>query len=159
MNNRIRIKQIDDPDVKQTITESVLRELPEWFGIESALVEYIERSKLTIFYAALNNGELAGFISITENFKETAEIYVMGVRKANHRKGIGGMLVDRAERDLKKRGFRLLEVKTLSGSHPDENYKRTRAFYKAIGFLPLDEQKELWDPQNPCLIMVKWIGD
>ena len=46
-------------------------------------------------------------------------------------------------------------VKTLGESHPDENYKITREFYKKLGFYPLEEIKEIWGESNPCLIMVK----
>lgn len=151
------IRMIDNPNDKEAIAESILRDLPEWFGIESALAEYIKHSRHSIFYAAFEGNKPVGFIGINENFATSAEIYVMGILKDYHRKGIGGMLVERAEIDLKERGFRLFEVKTLSDSSPDVNYKKTRSFYSKMGFLPLDEQKELWDAHNPCLIMVKAI--
>lgn len=46
-------------------------------------------------------------------------------------------------------------VKTLGESHPDVNYKSTREFYYKAGFFPLEEIKEIWGKENPCLIMVK----
>ena len=48
----------------------------------------------------------------------------------------------------------LLQVKTLGPTRPSEHYDRTRAFYAALGFQPLEEIHDLW-PGNPCLIMVK----
>ena len=48
-----------------------------------------------------------------------------------------------------------LQVKTLGPSRPDEGYERTREFYAAMGFTPLEEIHGLWDPGNPCLIMIK----
>ncbi|TCK92670.1 hypothetical protein EDC19_1823 [Natranaerovirga hydrolytica] len=36
------IKEIKDDLVKSDITEKILRELPEWFGNEKPLLEYIE---------------------------------------------------------------------------------------------------------------------
>ena len=51
-------------------------------------------------------------------------------------------------------GLSLLLVKTLDGSNPDPFYARTRAFYRAMGFLPL-QCLPLWDARNPCLLMVK----
>ena len=71
-----------------------------------------------------------------------------------HQQGVGRALVDAAEGDLRRRGSRLLEVKTLGPSHPDEGYRKTRAFYTALGFLPLEETN-LWGPDQPSLIMVK----
>ena len=46
-------------------------------------------------------------------------------------------------------------MKTLSAAHPDPGYAGTRAFYAAVGFVPLMELPDLWDPGNPCLVMVK----
>lgn len=46
-------------------------------------------------------------------------------------------------------------VKTLGKSHPDENYKKTREFYSAVGFYPLEESTEIWGKENPCLLMIK----
>ncbi|WP_231979620.1 N-acetyltransferase [Tessaracoccus coleopterorum] len=58
------------------------------------------------------------------------------------------------EIDAVARGVRLLEVKTLGPSHPDERYARTRHFYERCGFLALEET-DLWGEGTPCLIMVK----
>ncbi len=34
--------------------------------------------------------------------------------------------------------------------------KKTREFYKAVGFYPLEEFTEIWGgKENPCLLMVK----
>jgi hypothetical protein len=40
----------------------------------------------------------------------------------------------------------------------DEHYARTRAFYQAMGFRPLEEFKQIWDEANPCGLMVKYLG-
>ncbi|MEN6523457.1 MAG: N-acetyltransferase, partial [Anaerolineaceae bacterium] len=45
--------------------------------------------------------------------------------------------------------------KTLDASRCCEEYDRTRAFYEAMGFRPLEVFPELWDKDNPCLLMVK----
>lgn len=34
-------------------------------------------------------------------------------------------------------------------------YERTRAFYQAVGFMRLEGFPELWDPDDPCLLMIK----
>jgi hypothetical protein len=51
----------------------------------------------------------------------------------------------------------LVQVKTLGPSRPDANYARTRLFYEASGFQPLEELHGLWGV-NPCLIMIKVLG-
>jgi hypothetical protein len=54
-------------------------------------------------------------------------------------------------------GVEFLQVKTLAPSKPDEGYARTRAFYLARGFRPLEEFRNLWDAENPALQMIKVI--
>jgi hypothetical protein len=51
-----------------------------------------------------------------------------------------------------------LQVKTLSASRPDPGYDKTRAFYLAFGFRPLEEFPTLWYPSNPALQLIKSIG-
>ena len=50
---------------------------------------------------------------------------------------------------------KFLTVKTLSASHPDKGYAQTKEFYKACGFMQVEEFKELWSIGHPCLFMVK----
>ena len=46
-------------------------------------------------------------------------------------------------------------VKTLSDIVDFEPYAQTRAFYESMGFQPLITLTEMWDEENPCLIMIK----
>jgi hypothetical protein len=39
----------------------------------------------------------------------------------------------------------------------DKNYEKTRKFYKKMGFEELITLMEMWDENNPCLIMIKKI--
>ncbi len=63
---------------------------------------------------------------------------------------------ERAADYARAEGFSLLHVKTLAPtlSDPDPGYAATRAFYAAVGFLPLEELPQVWGPENPCLLMV-----
>lgn len=81
-------------------------------------------------------------------------MYVMGVRRDWHGRGLGTALLRTGETYLRKRGVEYLQVKTLGPSDPDAGYARTRSFYEARGFVPLEELHELWE-QNPCLVLVK----
>jgi hypothetical protein len=47
------------------------------------------------------------------------------------------------------------EVKTLAAEHPGAEYAQTRAFYAAMGFLPLEAFPTLWSPYLPVLRLVK----
>jgi ribosomal protein S18 acetylase RimI-like enzyme len=146
---------VGNPELKAKITGHILRRLPNWFGIEKAIVEYASTVGDTIFIAAMNENQAVGFISLKLNNRYTGDVYVLGVLPEFHRQGIGSCLVDLAEQYLKDHGVRFMMVKTLGETHPDENYKLTRNFYYKKGFLPLEEFSEIWGKENPCLIMVK----
>ena len=133
----------------------VILSLPGWFGLEEANNEYIEKSANTNFYAAYMFNKVVGFFSIISHFPQTSEIYVCGILSEYHRLGLGSKLLKVIEKDLKKKGVNFLTVKTLSASHPDKGYAKTRKFYESVGFVPLEEFKELWGKENPCLFMVK----
>ena len=137
--------------------EVILRGLPEWFGIESAIVDYVRDIEVMPTFVAKKGEELVGFLTVKRHFEGSAEIQVMGVLPGWHRRGVGRMLVERAEEWLRGEGVEFFQVKTVSGSSADENYARTRAFYEAMGFGPLEEFPLLWDERNPCLLMVKGI--
>ena len=70
------------------------------------------------------------------------------------RRHSGRRLVAAAEADCRAAGIRYLTVRTLAACHPDPCYARTRAFYAAIGFLPLEVLPRLWNADNPCLILL-----
>lgn len=133
---------------------SLLRSLPGWFGIEESTQEYIEAAKRLPTLVAKEGGTPVGVLLWERHFPETAEIHLMAVDPSHHRRGVGRALVDRLEEAMRADGVRLLSVKTLGPSRPDPNYDRTRLFYSACGFLPVEEFHDLW-PENPCLLMVK----
>ncbi len=135
--------------------ERILRALPDYFGIEDALVQYLnDIQKMPVFIAS-RNGKTIGFLAINRRTKVAAEIHVMGVLPEEHRKGIGSALVEAAEGQLRSDGTRILSVKTLGESHPDKNYAKTRKFYSAQGFLAMEEIHDFWGKRLPTLIMVK----
>ena len=130
----------------------MLRDLPEWFGIEEATRQYIEDAA-TLPTLAVDPD--LGFLCLKQHTPRAAEIYVMGVRRAQHRKGIGRALVAAAESWCRVRGIPYLHVKTLGPSRPDPGYDATRSFYEAVGFVALEELHGLWDENNPTLVLVK----
>ena len=132
--------------------------LTDWFGLPEAVRDYLaEIDRLPTFVACVE-GRVIGFLSVKQHFPRAAELYVMGVLPAYHRAGVGKALLARAETYLRSLGAAMLQVKTLSASHPDPYYARTRAFYQSAGFHELEELPALWGPENPCLVMVKWLG-
>jgi ribosomal protein S18 acetylase RimI-like enzyme len=151
----ILIQKIEEELTKSEVTEKILRDLPEWFGNEKSLIEYIEEVRDKVFYCAYDGEDAIGFICIKSHNEFTADIYVTGILKQYHRQGLGRRMVSIAEEYLKESGYKFFMVKTLGESSDYEFYRRTREFYKSVGFYPLEEIKEIWDADNPCLIMVK----
>lgn len=150
------IKEIKDQSVKEAIAEKVLRDLPEWFGIETYTTEYIEKSKSMPFFAAYDEQIPVGFISLKETSKYTVEIYCMGVEKKYHRFGYGRKLVKKAEDYAKEVGYKFIQVKTVEQGKYD-TYDLTNAFYKAMNYVELEVFPSLWDAWNPCQILIKYL--
>lgn len=151
------IKEICDIQEKKEISTSILESLPNWFGIQESRQEYISESSNLPFFAAIDESNPVGFISVKENNRYTAEIYVMGVLPDSHNQGIGKSLVSRVLQWAKEKGYEFLQVKTLDESHPDIYYAKTRKFYTSVGFKPLECLPDLWGKENPCLIMIQHI--
>lgn len=138
----------------------LLAMLPTWFGIEASNAEYIARARTLPAYLAWPGGDEAqeypaGVLLAVRHFPKAAEIYLMAVDPGVHRSGAGRALVQTLESDLIAEGVEFLQVKTLGPSSPDAGYAKTRAFYEAMGFSPLEEIHGLWDPGSPCLLLVK----
>ena len=56
-----------------------------------------------------------------------------------------------------RKNVNYLQVKTVAeGSNKD--YDRTNVFYRSLGFKKLEIFPSLWDPQNPCQILIKKIN-
>lgn len=143
---------------QSSVCAPILRTLPEWFGIEEATRQYILDVEGMPTFLAVADGQVAGFLTFRQHSQYTAEIHVMGVHPQAHRRGVGRALIQAVEAHLRAQGIEYLQVKTLSPAHPDKNYAKTRAFYRAMGFRPLEEFPDLWGEQNPCLQMIKGLS-
>ncbi len=137
------------------LVESILRALPEWFGIEDAIIHYRDFAAAHPTLIAKVAGAPVGCLAIMQHSPFAAEVYVMGVLPEFHGQGIGRMLVQSAEGWLIEQGVEYLQVKTLADTHPDPGYAKTRLFYEKMGFRPLEVFPTLWGEANPCLVMVK----
>jgi ribosomal protein S18 acetylase RimI-like enzyme len=138
--------------------EHILRALPEWFGLEDPILQYIKDSNNMPTLVARKVDRVVGFLILKQTFTETAEIHCMGILPKFHRQGIGKLMCEFLERNLKIDGVLYLQVKTLAEQRACEEYERTRKFYLAMGFSPLEVFPTLWDESNPCLVMVKSIA-
>jgi GNAT superfamily N-acetyltransferase len=150
-----RISRMEGSPELAMITADLLGRLPAWFGMAEANAAYVESAgRLPGFLARGAGGEPIGILLHKRHFAQAAEIHLMAVHPHWHRQGIGAALVGIAESELLADGCQVLQVKTLGPSAPDSGYAATRAFYQALGFIPIEETLELW-PGNPCLLMIK----
>jgi ribosomal protein S18 acetylase RimI-like enzyme len=140
---------------KSSICTPILRSLPAWFDLEEAIIYYSTQIDHLPTWLAYETDRVVGFVSLKQHTPYSAEVYVMGVRTEVHRKGAGRALMEQSQTWLKNQGVEYLQVKTLGPSDSDEGFARTRAFYEAMAFRPMEEIKEIWGEQNPCLIMIK----
>ncbi len=134
-----------------------MADLADWFGIEAANDAYVDEARSLPTVVATVAGEIVGVCLVKRHFPEAAEVELIAVRKSMHRRGVGRQILDRVEMDLLDDGVRVLQVKTLGPSVHYEPYEQTRRFYRAQGYLPLEEHAHLW-PSDACLVMVKYLG-
>lgn len=151
------VKFITNIDEKEDIASTILSQLPEWFGLPESTNEYIQNSKTMPFWAVFDKDKPIGFIVLKETSNATAEIYVMGVLKGYHRKGIGRLLFESFQDYAIEHGYEFIQVKTVKKGHYKE-YDITNAFYEKLGFKEMECFPTLWDEWNPCQVYVKYIG-
>ena len=75
------IEEVKDEDQKMAVVDEVLKDLPEWFGIPESTQAYIEGAKDLQVWAAFQESDLLGFVSLSYSSEECAEIDCLGVKK------------------------------------------------------------------------------
>jgi GNAT superfamily N-acetyltransferase len=155
MHGSVEVREVSG-DAGEACAE-ILRLLPTWFGIPESNADYVRSADALPGVLALVDDEIVGITTVKHHSAYAAEVYLMAVKPAFHRHGIGCRMLRRVEERLAAHGVEFLQVKTLSASRPDEGYAKTRAFWLASGFRPLEEFPTLWDPQNPALQLIKTV--
>lgn len=149
----MNIVEITDDLEKKSITQNILKALPEWFGIPESMEEYIQDSAGKPFFCARINEKNIGFLYLKQTGKDTVELAVMGVLKEYHRNGIGHALFEYAKKEICKKGYSFIQVKTVQmGKY--ESYDKTNQFYLSLGFKEFEVFPSLWDEWNPCQIYI-----
>ncbi len=154
-----KIEKVEDAEKRSAYTRQVLESLPDWFGNAEGVAEYCEEVKSLPLWAAVGEaGEPLGVLAATIHYGRTGDIVVMGVKPGQHRKGVGRALYQAAEAYFIEQGCGYAMVKTLSDAADFAPYESTRRFYRGMGFEPLVTLREMWDEDNPCLIMLNKLG-
>ena len=149
------IEKVKDANQKMAVVAEVLKDLPEWFGIPESTQAYIEGAKDLQVWAAYQESDLAGFVSLSYSSEDCAEIDCLGVKKAYQGRGIGSQLLATLESEANK-NVDFLQVKTVA-EESNKDYDRTNVFYRSLGFKKLEIFPQLWGSQNPCQILIKKI--
>jgi ribosomal protein S18 acetylase RimI-like enzyme len=136
--------------------DAVVLSLPYHFGHEGGRAECARAVRTQEGLVAVEEDEVVGFLTLRRHDPRSAEITWMAVRADRRRRGIGRELIERAVDDLSCDGVELLSLLTVAESEPEErdsdNYADTRAFYRAVGFVPLRELAlESWDDRAVIL--------
>ena len=149
----MNIVEITDDLEKKSITQNILKALPEWFGIPESMEEYIQDSAGKPFFCARINENNIGFLYLKQTGKDTVELAVMGILEEYHRNGIGHALFEYAKKEICKKGYSFIQVKTVQmGKY--ESYDKTNQFYLSLGFKEFEVFPDLWDEWNPCQIYI-----
>lgn len=145
-----------DSDRRAAICRDILARLPDWFAIPESVVRYIDEVRSRAMSVALDDsGAIVGFVTLERVTPVAAELHLIAVLPSLHRRGVGRALLAWTEATARAQGAAMLLVKTLAPSVDYEPYVATRAFYRGCGFVPLAVFPDMWDPENPCLLMGK----
>jgi GNAT superfamily N-acetyltransferase len=131
----VTVTPAKDPTANRALLERLTARLPQWFGQADSNRHYAEQAGILEGWVARIDGHSQGFLLLKRHTPASAEIYWLGVDPDHHRGGVGQALIDAVERKLRHDKVGFLFVTTL---HPDvdyEPYRRTRAFYEALGFV------------------------
>jgi N-acetylglutamate synthase-like GNAT family acetyltransferase len=140
----VTLRDLDPADAPAC--DAVLATLPTFFGDPQGNADCAEAVRTQKGFVGTIDGEVVAFLTLAPSTDDALEVTWMAVRDDMRRSGIGRRLIDRAVAEARERGYPVLSVLTLGPSDPDEGYKGTRAFYRAMGFFPIKELKpESWN--------------
>ena len=105
------IKEVFDKNEKANIVRDILSDLPEWFGKPESVEDYIVDSQEMPFIVCFDGDEAVGFVALNSTSKDCADLFVMGIKRRYHRKGIGTKINEAYEKLAKEKGFTYSQVK------------------------------------------------
>ena len=114
---------------------------PKWFD-DNALNNIPIDIHFQKTFVATDNGNIVGFMCLRS---QDGKPYIgwMGVNPVLHHKGIGKILMNKAEEEILKAGANMLRVETVVEQKPnDESYDNTVKFYETCGFM-IETKSEL----------------
>ena len=104
----------------------------------SSNAAYAEAAERGQAWVAEDTHDTLGLVVVADTGFSALDVHLIAVRPRAHRRGVGRSLIQ-ACAVARDRGKAYLTVKTQGPSRDYEPYRRTRAFYEAVGFRPLEE--------------------
>lgn len=149
------IKEIFDEIQKQEISSCILNDLPEWFGIEESTKWYVDNVKMYPMFAVYENNKPIAFYSLRKENNDVLDMFVLGVLKKHHNKGVGTLLQNHVNKYALDNKYKYLMVLTLAKKVNNFEYLLTRKFYLKMGFIDFYQNDDIFNVSNPCQIMIK----
>ncbi|MDI6768413.1 MAG: GNAT family N-acetyltransferase [Anaerolineales bacterium] len=105
------------------------------------------------FVAARRDGQVLGFACYGQRplTQGTYDLYWIAVDKNHHRQGIGEVLLDEAEKQVKARGGRLLIAETAGKLA----FEPTRRFYLRSGYQLEARIRDFYSPGDDLVVFTK----
>jgi ribosomal protein S18 acetylase RimI-like enzyme len=137
----------------------ILRDTPEFKPLEVEVAEEVIDSYLDdprsgyFILIAEDAGEIAGYICYGETpcTVGTWDIYWVAVDRGKRSKGIGRLLSEKAEAEIKQAGGRLAIIETSS----TPLYENTRNFYLGRGYETVARIPDFYMPGDDKLVLRK----
>jgi ribosomal protein S18 acetylase RimI-like enzyme len=148
----VSVKKLTIADVE--LCGDLMRALPDWFGIEEAIGRYEADLRSLDGFAAWDDNRMVGFVGLKRYGVHAVEINVIAVHPDYRRQGIGSHLLRMVEAHAVTSDTKFLHTKTVAPSRPNAAYAESREFWRAHGFIPMDEH-DLWGSENLCLVLVR----
>jgi GNAT superfamily N-acetyltransferase len=114
------------------ICREVIESLPEWFGLPASNEAYVVAAENLPMVAYFEpNGDVMGFISIKAHTASASELYVLGVKRNWHRRGIGRRLIEAAAQLAASQGARVPDGEDARPFPPRRELRRDAALLRS----------------------------
>jgi ribosomal protein S18 acetylase RimI-like enzyme len=128
--------------------------LSEFFPADFMRVIEKDLSKQPALVGLLG-GDIVGFVIWMYRDAQTAEILWMGIKEEYHGLGLGTMMLESLEQEVKKKDVTRLLASTLSYTVEYKPYEKVRVFYYNRGFKSLGIQHDYYQEGLDRLILLK----
>jgi len=135
------IRPIEEGDAPEILL--LARSLDKWFNAEG-LTKMSHDLRRHEGFVAVRGIRLVGFVTWEPLPSRRANLSWMGVAEAEQGRGIGKGLLEALVRAVRREGVTAVEVSTVADAVDYEPYERTRAFYRAMGFVDERVDPRFW---------------